>query len=182
LVTIYFATPKALTFFLNRLKLLACPNCHLTGNLNRHDITHGQWSAPDCPRPRKGQRAFCSNRGNRDGCGKTIALLLSSYIKHHSIPSGALFRLLSLFLSLGSVRKVFNSLALLFSLTTLHRLLRAIILRQVKIRSALNIICRPADADHRSDLHQTIRHLEACFPDSINPVSAFQTRFQTSIL
>lgn len=178
--TIYFKSSKEILSFLNRLKLTACPSCHQTGFLNKHDTLQGPWKNKG-DRFFKGRRAYCSNRKNRKGCGKTIALLLSSYIKFYSVPSGALWRLLLRILSGWSVRRVFNSFELLLSLSTLYRLYSIFTLSQVKIRTLLKTLLRAQDNNCINAIQQTIRHLQSCFPDCFCPVSAFQHCFQTSI-
>jgi hypothetical protein len=48
------------------------------------------------------------------------------------------------------------------------------------IRTCLSEVSEPPDTDSLIPEIQTLRHLEAIFNDSLNPVSAFQLHFQIS--
>ena len=179
--TLYFPSVKKISNYLDRLKLLSCPHCHNTGFLNKHDTLHGPWKNKRS-KIFRGRRAFCSNRGGKAGCGKTISLILSSYIKSYSVPSAAFWQFLVFILAGKNVHHIFCLSEFLFSLTTHYRLYKRFLLNQTKIRTCL---CREHSApksNYPEPLKQTIEHMLFFFKDCHNPAGAFQNQFQTAFI
>jgi hypothetical protein len=181
MTTRYFKSMKELSFFLNRLKMEMCPHCKETGFLNKHDSIKGNREDGNRNDAIKGKRVFCNNRYRRNGCGRTFRLLLADFISHSSITTASLWHLVKSVTKGISAYKIFLFWVTFFSLPTLYRLIKTFTLRQSKIRTLLKTIMPPSDLNCTTPLQQTVRHLQACFPGSTNPISAFQIHFQDSI-
>ncbi len=82
----YVEDESAYDSYSRNLKHIGCPFCRGIGNLNRHGVLKGfgdeQKRQEEVVR---GFRVFCSNRGNRQGCGKTHSVLLAKYLYRHSV-------------------------------------------------------------------------------------------------
>jgi hypothetical protein len=150
--------------------------------LNRHSFLYGN----DLTKPEgeqlRGQRVYCSSRGQRGGCGHTFSIFLADVLPRHSVTATWLWKLLSQLLTGLSLRAAVQSLALPFALETLYSVRQRLRLRLDALRS---LLCRqqppPAGAEKDPLLH-TVRHLEAIFPKAVCPVQEFQLLFARPFL
>lgn len=130
----------------------------------------------------RGQRVFCSNRGQRGGCGRTFSVFLAEVLPRHSVTASWLWRLLQRLLQGGSTKAAVEALALPFSLEALYHLLQRLHGRLLELRC---VLCRhaPAPDSSQSDPRlQTVEHLQRVFPQAACALSAFQLRFQEPFL
>ena len=130
----------------------------------------------------RGQRVFCSDRGQRGGCGRTFSVFLAEVLPRHSVTASWLWRLLQRLLQGGSTKAAVEALALPFSLEALYHLLQRLPGRLPELRS---VLCRhgPAPDSSQSDPRlQTVEHLQSVFPQAACALSAFQLRFQAPLL
>ena len=67
-----------------RLKTTPCPHCRAVGTLNRHGTLTG-YDDTGPGRAVRGRRAFCSNRGRRPGCGRTVTVWAAGTIRRLSL-------------------------------------------------------------------------------------------------
>ncbi len=67
------------------LKQSSCPHCGCVGSLNRHSHARGNDPAVADGQTIRGQRVFCSNRGQRGGCGRTFLLCLAEVLPRHTL-------------------------------------------------------------------------------------------------
>jgi hypothetical protein len=125
---------------------------------------------------------FCSNRGQRGGCGKTFSLVLADILPRHTLTSSLVWRWLVEVLAGLSIKAAAEKLRLPFVLETIYRLRRG-------LRRCLDLVrtqlCReqPPPASTNTDpLLQTVEHLRLVFPDSECPPAAFQLHFQCPFL
>lgn len=160
------------------LKLKPCPFCGHIGTLNAHGYLRGYGEGIDKASVR-GRRVFCSNRGRRGGCGRTHAYFLASVIPRASLAASTLWRFLYLILSGFSKRAAH---ARSNSLGTPQRIWARCINAQSPIRFNLCSLAQPPPMLVKVPFLQVVRHLMDAFPNSLCPVSAYQSAFQISFL
>jgi hypothetical protein len=125
---------------------------------------------------------FCSNRGQRGGCGRTFALFLAEVLPRHSVTATLLWQVLVGWLAGAAVQTAVTSLHAQFSLESFYRLVRRVRARLDVLRVALSRE-RPAPASAHADaLGQTVAHLAAVFPSPASPLAAWQHHFQRPLL
>jgi len=130
----------------------------------------------------RGQRVFCSNRGQRGGCGRTFSLFLAQVLPRHSVTASWLWLLLSRLLTGSSIKASVEALALPFKLESFYHLLQRLRGRLPELRCRL---CRQQKAPESSQsdpLLQTVEHLQSVFAKAACALSAFQQRFQEPFL
>jgi hypothetical protein len=62
----------------------------------------------------RGQRIFCSNRGQRGGCGRTFSIFFADTLPRHTVSATLLWKLLGRLLAASSLKAAAQSLALPF--------------------------------------------------------------------
>lgn len=130
----------------------------------------------------RGQRAFCSDRGQRGGCGRTFAFFFADVLPRHSVSAALLARLFAGLLAGAALKSAAEALRSSFALETFYRLGRRLRRRLGVVRTCL---CReqPAPASAQSDpLLQTLEHLHRVFPAGGGAPAAFQRHFQRAFL
>lgn len=167
---------------LRKAKHILCAHCGATGTLNRHDFRYG--NDPDKPdkQTKRGQRLYCSNRGNRGGCGRTMCLVFVLILPGHTITANSLDRLLSNLCKGMSIQAAWEKGRINVALQSVYQILKRLRLRIGAIRSHLLKICRSPDSSQRDPLTGTYEHLRDAFPDHRNPTAAFQGHFQTPVM
>jgi hypothetical protein len=150
--------------------------------LNRHSRSLG--NDPNTPDGQacRGQRVFCSNRGQRGGCGRTFAFFLAEVLPRHTLTASSVWPWLVKLLAGLSLKAAAEKLRLPFALETMYRLRRS-------LRHGLDLIrtrlCReqsPPATAHTDPLLQTVEHLQLAFPRSACQPSDFQLHFQHPFL
>ena len=174
---------KELDEYLLSLKQFCCPECRVEETLNCHSKLYG--NDPDSTqggRIQRGQRVWCSSRGQRGGCGKAFSIFLADVLPRHTVGTSALWSLLERLLKGSSIKAAVESLGLRFGLETLYHLLQ----RMHPLLAALrSVLCReqPAPASAQTDpLLQSVEHLHGLFAKSICPLTDFQLHFQRPLL
>jgi hypothetical protein len=130
----------------------------------------------------RGQRVFCSNRGQRDGCGKTFPLFFASVLPRHTFTAALLWALLCKVLGGATITLAAETLRLPFSPEAVYGIVRRLRLRLGALRS---LLCRerPAPASSQTDpLRQTLEHLQRIFPQHTGALAAYQHHFQQALL
>jgi len=150
--------------------------------LNRHSRSLG--NDPNTPDGQacRGQRVFCSNRGQRGGCGRTFAFFLADVLPRHTLRASLVWRWLVKLLAGLSLKAAVEQLRLPFALETGYRLRREL---QCRLDSLRTRLCReqmPAVSAHADPLLQTVEHLQTVFPGSPCPPTDFQLHFQQPFL
>lgn len=150
--------------------------------MNRHSVLRG--NDPDQPGGQRlrGQRVFCSNRGQRGGCGRTFSLMLADVLPRHTFTASRVWSWLVELLAGLSVKAAAEKLRLPFALESVYRLGRKLRQQLAHWRTRL---CReqPPPASGWSDpLLQTVEHFQRVFAGEVCPPSAFQLRFQQSFV
>ncbi len=75
-------------------KLRHCDHCRRVGRLIGHGRLLG-YSESSSDRVVRGHRLFCSDRGRRDGCGHTIAVLLACVLPRRIVRAATIFAFLA---------------------------------------------------------------------------------------
>lgn len=149
--------------------------------MNRHSLLHGNDPAKADGQLLRGQRVFCSNRGQRDGCGRTFSIFLADVLPRHTLTASLVWQWLLKVLAGLSVKAAAEKLRLPFALETVYRLRRR--LRQ-KLDTIRTRLCReqsPPASTQTDPLLQTVEHLRAIFSSACPPAD-FQLRFQRPFL
>ena len=133
----------------------------------------------------RARRVFCSNRGIRPGCGRTISVWRSDKIRRVCVSTRLVWRFLQRVVADGmaaATRTIDGRLGV----RAWQQLWRRFVLGQSAIRTALLGRCRPppesATASRHAPVAQVLAHLQAAFPDTDCPIAAFQHSMRTFIL
>lgn len=164
------------------LKQQRCPHCGCTETLNRHSKLYGNDPAQSNGQALRGQRVFCSNRGQRGGCGRTFSLFVAQVLPRHSVTTLWLWPLLSRLLGGWSIKASVEALAPPFKLETLYHLLQRLRARLPDLRCRLWPEQQAPPSSRSDPLLQTIEHLQSVFAEAACALSAFQLRFQEPFL
>lgn len=146
--------------------------------LNRHSVLRGNDPAVANGSLARGQRVFCSDRGQRGGCGKTFPLFFAEVLPRHTFPASQLWALLRALLAGKAIRTAAETLRLPFSSEAAYGIIRRVRRRLDGVRSWL---CRerPPPPSSRTDpLLQTLSHLQTLFPRNSCALTAYQRHFQ----
>jgi len=164
------------------LKQQRCPRCGQVETLNRHSLLHGNDPTQASGQAVRGQRVFCSNRGQRGGCGKTFSLVLADILPRHTLTALRVWSWLVEVLAGLSFKAAAEKLRLPFALETIYRMRRGLQRGLDRVRTRLCREQSPPVSTHTDPLLQTVEHLRAVFPDCECPLAAFQLRFQHPFL
>jgi len=130
----------------------------------------------------RGQRVFCSDRGQRGGCGKTFPLFFAGTLPRHTFTASLLWALLVRLRGGAALKTAAESLRLPFSLEAIYGIVRRLRCRLAAVRSWL---CReqPPPASRQTEpLHQTLEHLQTVFRSDSCALTAYQRHFQQAFL
>jgi len=125
---------------------------------------------------------FCSNRGQRGGCGKTFSLVLADILPRHTLTAALVWRWLVEVLAGLSIKAAAEKLRLPLALETVYRLRRGLRQCLASVRTRLYREQSPPVSAHTDPLLQTVEHLRAVFSGHSCPPAAFQLRFQRPFL
>ncbi len=130
----------------------------------------------------RGQRVYCSNRGQRGGCGRTFALFLADILPRHTLTASLVWSWLVKLLAGFSRKAAAEKLRLSFALETIYRLGRGLPRRLDALRTRLCRNQSPPVSPRTDPLLQTVEHLQTVFPGSRCPPADFQLHFQQPFL
>ncbi len=173
---------KALNEGVFSIKQQCCQGCEQTETLNRHSFLYGNDPATKDGCLCRGQRVFCSNRGQRGGCGRTFSIFFADILPRHTVSATLLWNLLGQLLAATSVKAAAPSLGLPFALETLYHLLQRLRQRLDAVRSLLCRQQKPPASAQSDPLLQTAEHLQSVFAKSLCPLAGFQQLFQQPLL
>jgi hypothetical protein len=130
----------------------------------------------------RGQRAFCSDRGQRGGCGKTFPLFLAGILPRHTFNAALLWALLRQLLGGATIKAAAETLRLPFSLEAVYGIVRRCRHRLDPVRSCL-LRKHPAPVSGQTDpFLQTLEHLRQVFTQDACALAAYQRHFQNAWL
>ena len=171
----------ALQLYLLALKGRRCPLCHCAESLNRHSFLFGNDPAQANGQRLRGQRVFCSDRGQRGGCGRTFSVFLADVLPRFTFTATLLWQWLGLLVAGQTVFATADTFSP-FALETLYHLRARLRLRLDRLRAYL---CRlgPAPQSAQADpLLQTMEHFRIAFPRGDCPPRDFQIHFQAALM
>lgn len=142
--------------------------------MNRHSFLYGNDPTQSNGQQLRGQRVYCSDRGQRGGCGQTFSMFLADVLPRHSVTASWFWKLLLQLLSGASLKAAVQSLALPFALETLYGLRQRLRRRLEVLRPLLCREQKPPPSSDADPLLHTVRHLEALFPKAPCPLQEFQ--------
>lgn len=125
---------------------------------------------------------WCSNRGQRGGCGRSFSIFLAQVLPRHTVSAPWLWKLLCGLLAASSIKAAVEALAPPFALESLYHLLQRLRRRLADLRSRL---CREQKAPEslQSDpLLQTTQHLQIVLAGAPGVIESFQRRFQCPLM
>lgn len=131
----------------------------------------------------RARRVFCSNRGARPGCGRTISVWLADTIRRVGTSTRRLWRFLQRAVVDGLADATRHAGGRL-SGRAWQRLWRRFLLGQSHIRTFLLSRHPPpesATASRHAPVAQVLAHLQAVFPDA-DPLAAFQLAARSFII
>jgi fructose-specific phosphotransferase system IIC component len=130
----------------------------------------------------RGQRVFCSDRGQRGGCGKTFPLFLAGVLPRHTFNATLLWALLLKLLAGATIQAATETLRLPFSLEAVYGIVRRCRLGLVAMRSLLGRAHAAPVSRQTDPFLQTLEHLQQIFPQATNALAAYQRHFQQPFL
>ena len=157
-------------------------HCGCRGALNRHSRSLGNDPNTSDGQACRGQRVFCSNRGQREGCGRTFAFFLADVLPRHTFTASWLWQWLVKLLAGHSLKAAAETLQLPFALETIYRLRRKLQHGLDSVRTRPYRKQAPPQSTQTEPLLQTIEHLQLAFPRSACPATDFQLHFQHPFL
>jgi hypothetical protein len=148
--------------------------------LNRHSKLLGNDPQEADGQVERGQRVFCSNRGQRGGCGRTSSIFLADVLPRHTMSAPWLWKFLLALLAGDSVKRAAQNIP--FALETLYGLRRK--MRRVLdgIRARLFREAPPPASGQEDALLQTVEHLKEVFAGSDCALKQYQLGFQVGFL
>lgn len=164
------------------LKQSPCPHCGCVGALNRHSRSFGNDPSASDGQTFRGQRVFCSNRGQREGCGRTFAFCLADILPRHTLRASVVWPWLVKLLAGLSLKAATEQLRMPFALETMYRLRRK---WQRGLDSVRTQLCRrqaPPPSTQTEPWLQTVEHLQRIFPGGACPPVDYQLEFQRPFL
>jgi hypothetical protein len=163
------------------IKQRRCPCCGEIGFLICHGHLWG-YAAPTSEMRRRGHRFFCSNRGNREGCGHTYSILFTRCLPRRQLSAPQLDELIDHLLR-GSCRGRARSAAgFPFSLQHVYGVWKTLRTNMPRLRALLCRLCFPPRVRRSEPLLQLFEHLRAAFAHAPSPIEAFQHRFDEPFL
>jgi len=179
--TVYVTSAAGFDKHKNALKVTPCPHCRAVGFLIRNGCLKGHGEGVN-DEVQRGWRIFCSNRRRRKGCGKTYAVLLTTFLFRRMVSADNLWHLLRGLRQGLSLKAAWEKVASPFSPDTGYRLRDAFTRSQTFIRSLLLRAGAAPKMTVTDPSWQVIEHLRSTFPTSACPVADFQVRFQAAFL
>ena len=164
-----------------KLKATVCPHCKATGLLVLHGFLRGYDESSPREKTVRARRIFCSNRNNRQGCGRTFSVWLADKIRRLSLSTRCLGKFLQSVVAGGMVAAI-RCVNCHLSDRQMQRIWKRFDLGQSQIRTALWQQCEPPELPAKSaqsPAAEVLSHLQAAFPNSDCPIAAFQHALRT---
>jgi hypothetical protein len=180
--TNFVADTQALEKQLQQLKHTLCPFCRRTGNLNRHSRIKGNDPERVEGSVLRGQRAYCSDRGSRNGCGRTFPLFLAHVLPRHTFTARLLWKALADWLKGASIKASWEAAGQPLTLDTFYHLLQRLRRKLHSLRSVLHRQRAPPEICTADPLRQTFEHVRHLFATDTCPLEAFQLQLQRSLV
>ena len=167
---------------LRNAKLLLCPHCKHSGTLIGHGLLRG-YAEHGGERVIRGRRLFCSDRFLRQGCGRTVAILLDCVIPRFSVRATTLFDFTKVVVQ-GVTRRAawLNAAVNALSLSSGYRLWERLLGAQCYLRTKLTSLSSPPASDTTEPLAQLLEHFASALGACRCSFEQFQSQLQSAIL
>lgn len=172
----------ALAGVLLELKLTCCPHCRRTGALIGHGLVRG-YAELGSEVMVRGRRVFCSNRGQRPGCGRTFSVLLSTVLYGFVVRTLTLFRFANAVLN-GLTRRAawLSTVSRALSRSSAYRLWQRLHEAQGTLRTRLRGEAPAPACSAREPLAQLFAHLDAVVgANETDLLGAYQRHLQRGV-
>jgi len=161
-------------------RLRPCDHCRRAGRLIGHGRLVG-YSEVSSDRVVRGHRLFCSNRGRRDGCGRTIAVLLASVVPRRITGAATIFAFLVALAEGTNAAEAWRRSSEM-TLRTGYRVRAALGRADPAIRTVLLARAPPPSVASASPRAQLVAHLREVLGADLASFDRFQITFQSPIL
>jgi hypothetical protein len=165
-----------------RLKVTACPHCHVVGNLIRHGALQGFDESRRIVL--RAHRVYCSPRNRRRGCGRTVSVWLADKIQRLKVTTRRLWNFIQMAVT-GTIEAAIRALQSRLSDRTWQRIWARFTAAQSNLRTALanrSPIPDPPPKPSRRPEALVLAHLQSAFPNAECPITAFHHTIQTFFL
>ena len=167
---------------LRNAKLLLCPHCKHSGTLIGHGFLRGyaehgsEWVI-------RGRRLFCSDRFLRQGCGRTVAILLDCVLPRFSVRAATLFAFAKAVVAGVSRRAAWlGASTKVTSLSSGYRLWERLLGAQCYLRTKLTSLGSPPASAMTEPLAQLLDHFASALAICNCPFEQFQSQLQSAVL
>ncbi len=161
-------------------RLRACEHCRRVGWLVGHGRVLG-YAERSSERVVRGRRLFCSNRGRRHGCGRTIAVRLASVVVRHVVRADTWFALFVALAHGARCAAAWRSSSTM-SPRTGYRLRDRLAHARHALRTTLFSRAPPPETESASADAQLVAHLHAVLGADLASFDRYQHAFQRSLL
>ena len=125
---------------------------------------------------------YCSNRGLREGCGRTFSVFVAEVLPRHTFTASLVWQWLLKLLAGLSSKAAAEQVRLPFTLEAVYRLRRSLVRRLDALRTRLARERPPPVSTQTDPLLQTAEHLRELFPGSACPPAEFQLQYQHPLM
>jgi hypothetical protein len=173
----FYHTEEEWIDIVEKLKQTRCPHCHAIGTLNRHGVLTG-FDDGNPQQTLRARRILCSKRRQSwPGCGRTFSIWLAHKIRRFSLSTRTLLTFLQHAVT-GTLANACKAVDYPRSERTFQRIWKRFDRAQSRIRTALLGRGPPpefaAASARRPAAAQVLAHLQASFPNTDCPITAFQ--------
>lgn len=175
---------NALDDVLLRAKQLVCPRCHRAGMLVGHGFLSG-YAERGNDRELRGRRLLCSARRKRTGCGRTISILIATFLAGFMVRTTAIFALLEGIVGGLSCKaaweRVQHPAENGLTLRSGYRLWSRLMTGQSRVRAALHDVALPPSTNDARPVAQMLDHLRHALRPSDCAFASFQVELQQGV-
>ena len=163
-------------------KLLLCPHCKRSGTFIGHGFLRG-YAEHGSERVIRGRRLFCSDRFLRQGCGRTVAILLDCVMPRFNVRAATLFAFAKAVVEGTSRRAAWLGAAVsAASLSSGYRLWGRLLGAQCYLRTKLTSLGSPPASAMTEPLAQLLEHFASALAICNGPFEQFQSQLQCVLL
>ena len=169
---------KKLAEVSDSIRMRFCPHCQKSSSLVKHGYIWGVDYSSKQPDSKiiRARRFFCSNKGTRCGCGKTVTVYHFHSIPKTSILAPLLWQWLQIVLDGFSIHSAWYYSGIKFSLSTAYRLWHKAKTHISYWKSQLVRLTDWSTISGTSVLGQVLNHFKSAF--EAEPFASLQLRFQ----
>ncbi len=177
----FFPSLNFLTQELKSLFKTKCPHCNQIGYLLKHSKIYRASKVKNKTKYH-GQRVFCSNRNNNNGCGKTFPLNLTIKLPRLNLHTKETSKFLLHYIDSKSARKSWmKHFKNCDDITKPYRFLQLANKSICKLRPFLCTLARPPDKKDKTNCLDLFKHISNAFQSNENCLKFLIIAFQGRI-